>query len=231
MAQQTDAIEALYGEDRKFPPPPDFQARANVKDDAIYQRAEADFVALLGRAGEDARLVRAVDTRSWSGTRPFAKWFVGGKLNVSYNCLDRHVNGRARRQGRLLLGRRAGRPPHDHLRRTARRGLPLRQRAEGTRRQARRPRRDLHADDPRTADRDARLRPDRRAAHRRLRRLLRRGAAPTASTTPRRSVVITADGGFRRGRPCGAEGASRRSAGRDARRRARRSSCAAPARR
>ena len=40
---------------------------------------------------------------------PYAKWFVGGKLNVSYNCLDRHIDHRAADQGRAHLGGGAGR--------------------------------------------------------------------------------------------------------------------------
>ena len=82
---------------------------------------------------------------------------------------------RPRQQGRLPLDRRAGRHPHDHLRRPPARGAEGGQRARRARHPDRRPGRDLHADDPRAADRDARLRPDRRAAHGRLRRLLRRG--------------------------------------------------------
>ena len=83
---------------------------------------------------------------------------------------------RPRRQGRLPLDRRARRHPDDHLRRPAPRGLEGRQRPPRARDRDRRPGRDLHADDPGAADRDARLRPDRRAAHGRLRGLLRRGA-------------------------------------------------------
>ena len=58
-------------------------------------------------------------TRSSSGTCPFAKWFVGGKLNVCHNAVDRHVAAGPRRQGRLPLGGRARRHPHHHLRRPA----------------------------------------------------------------------------------------------------------------
>ena len=83
---------------------------------------------------------------------------------------------RPRRQGRLPLDRRARRHADDHLRRSAARGEQGGQRAARARHPDRRPGRDLHADDPGAADRDARLRPDRRAAHGRLRRLLRRGA-------------------------------------------------------
>ena len=81
---------------------------------------------------------------------------------------------RARQQGRLPLDRRAGRHPHDHLRRPPRE-VQKAANALGARHREGRPRRDLHADDPRAADRDARLRADRRPAHGRLRRILSRG--------------------------------------------------------
>ena len=78
------------------------------------------------------------------------------------------------RPGRVPLGGRAGRHPHHHLRRPARRGAEVRQRAEVARRGEGRPRRHLHADDPRAAGRHARLRPHRRAALGGLRRVLPR---------------------------------------------------------
>ena len=108
---------------------------------------------------------------------PHAKWFVGGKLNASVNCLDRHVRGRAPQQGRAHLGRRARRPPHADLLRSVPPGLPVRQRAEVARRREGRPRRDLPAAHPGAGDRDAGLRAHRRGPHRRLRRLQRRVAA------------------------------------------------------
>jgi acetyl-CoA synthetase len=91
MSQQTDAIEALYGENRKFPPPADFQARANVQDDSLYKQGDEDYVAFW------AEQAKALDWfEPWHTVLewevPFARWFVGGKLNASYNCLDRHVN-------------------------------------------------------------------------------------------------------------------------------------------
>ena len=107
---------------------------------------------------------------------------------------------RPRRQGRLPLDRRAGRHPDDHLRRPPARGQQGRQRAQGARRRDRRPGRDLHADDPGAADRDARLRPDRGAAHGRLRRLLGRGAGGPDQRLPRprSSSPPTAAGGAAR---------------------------------
>jgi len=89
-AQHEIAIEALLEEHRHFPPPPEFAARATVNDPSIYEQAAADPEAYW--AGEAARLDW---TAPWQTTLewepPFAKWFVGGRLNVSANCLDRHV--------------------------------------------------------------------------------------------------------------------------------------------
>ncbi len=83
-------LEALLAEDRAFPPPPKFAAEANVSDPAIYQRAADD---LEGFWADQARKLDWFEpwqtVLEWN--LPFAKWFVGGKLNVSYNCLDRHV--------------------------------------------------------------------------------------------------------------------------------------------
>ncbi|MCY3644938.1 MAG: acetate--CoA ligase, partial [Acidimicrobiaceae bacterium] len=85
------SIEIYETEDRTFPPPPDFAAAAQVADRSMYDEAAADFEAFW--AGQARDLLDWDDdfhtTLEWD--LPFAKWFVGGKLNVSYNCLDRHV--------------------------------------------------------------------------------------------------------------------------------------------
>jgi acetyl-CoA synthetase len=89
-ARHEIAIEALLAEDRTFPPPPAFTAQANVKSDEIYERAANDLEGFW--AEEAARLdwFKPWDTvLEWNP--PYAKWFVGGELNVSVNCLDRHV--------------------------------------------------------------------------------------------------------------------------------------------
>ncbi|MFG1605549.1 acetate--CoA ligase [Actinoplanes sp. NPDC049265] len=84
------SLENLYSETRQFPPPEALAAEANVKAEA-YERAAAD---RIGFWEEQARRLtwskqwdQAVD---WSNP-PFAKWFLGGELNVAYNCVDRHV--------------------------------------------------------------------------------------------------------------------------------------------
>jgi acetyl-CoA synthetase len=84
-----DSFENLSYEDRTFSPSDSFIKNANVKSD-VYQEAESDRLAFwekqANRLDWDQRWNQVVD---WQ--LPFAKWFVGGKLNASYNCLDRHV--------------------------------------------------------------------------------------------------------------------------------------------
>ncbi|TMK52876.1 MAG: acetyl-coenzyme A synthetase [Actinobacteria bacterium] len=83
-------IETLFDERRTFPPPPEFARHANANDPQIYARAPEDFE---GFWAEQAKLLKW--TKPWTTVLewdlPFAKWFVGGTLNVSVNCLDRHV--------------------------------------------------------------------------------------------------------------------------------------------
>ncbi len=91
MATDTNAaLETFSQEDRRFPPPPEFVAKANVKDAAIYERASTD---LEGFWAEQAQQLtwRKPFTKVLEWEVPYAKWFVGGELNISENCLDRHV--------------------------------------------------------------------------------------------------------------------------------------------
>jgi hypothetical protein len=83
-------IENLLAERRTFPPDPSFTAQANAKA-GIYDEAERDFVAFWERlARERISWTKPFETTlEWE--LPFAKWFVGGELNIAYNCLDRHV--------------------------------------------------------------------------------------------------------------------------------------------
>ena len=95
MVQNTGGIDALLQEERSFPPPADFAAKANMADPDIYAKAAADPEGFWAGLAEGLDWYRKWDTvLDWSDA-PFAKWFIGGKLNVSYNCIDRHVkNGR-----------------------------------------------------------------------------------------------------------------------------------------
>ena len=94
MAEPT--IEDYYVEDRSFAPSDAFQSNAIVTDRSLYEEAEADRLGFWARqARELVTWFEDFDTvLEWE--LPFAKWFLNGKLNVSYNCVDRHVEaGRA----------------------------------------------------------------------------------------------------------------------------------------
>jgi acetyl-CoA synthetase len=83
-------IEALLQEDRAFEAPAAFRERAVVSDPEIYRRAAADPEAFWAEQAERLSWFRRWD-RVLEWTPPWVKWFSGGTLNASYNCLDRHV--------------------------------------------------------------------------------------------------------------------------------------------
>src|SRR6187455_1850863 len=89
MATLEDQLEELLDQET-FPPPDGFKEQAVVSDDAIYEQAE-DYEAFWAERAEalhwDTKWDQVLD---WSNP-PYAKWYVGGKLNVAYNCVDRHV--------------------------------------------------------------------------------------------------------------------------------------------
>src|ERR1700750_2148508 len=101
MTDSTD-FEALLQETRVIEASADFKAQALVKDAGIYDRAERDpeaFWESFARALEwSAPWTRVLD---WQP--PFAKWFVGGTINASVNCLDRHVRTARRNQAAIHL--------------------------------------------------------------------------------------------------------------------------------
>src|SRR5436853_950260 len=84
-------IEAYLLEERTFPPPDSFVQQALVNDRKLFDEADADWQAFWAKQARE--LVTWFDepktTLEWD--LPFARWFEGGTLNVSYNCLDRHV--------------------------------------------------------------------------------------------------------------------------------------------
>ena len=99
----SSSLENLGTENRKFPPTPEFAAAANAKAD-MYVDAKANRLAFWEKQAHalhwDKPWTQVLD---WK--RPFAKWFVGGKLNASYNCLDRHViEGRGDRVAFIFEG-------------------------------------------------------------------------------------------------------------------------------
>ncbi|HXA29195.1 MAG TPA: acetate--CoA ligase [Candidatus Angelobacter sp.] len=91
MSAQPKTIEALLAERRAFPPSEEFRARARVTDGSLHREADADVEAFWKKQAETyLSWYRPFDSvLEWD--LPFARWFGGGLLNVSYNCLDRHV--------------------------------------------------------------------------------------------------------------------------------------------
>jgi acetyl-CoA synthetase len=81
------AIDTLFLEERRYPPPPDFARQANAQAD-IYQRSVDDF--WREEALERVTWFKQFD-KLYEWNPPYAKWYLGGKLNVCYNCVDRHV--------------------------------------------------------------------------------------------------------------------------------------------
>ncbi|TMB87730.1 MAG: acetyl-coenzyme A synthetase, partial [Chloroflexi bacterium] len=83
---QDHAIETMQVEERRYKPSPEFSGQANAQPD-IYQRGFDEFWT-----HEAARITWS---HPWKGLYewkpPYAKWYLGGKLNVCYNCVDRHV--------------------------------------------------------------------------------------------------------------------------------------------
>ena len=75
----------------RFAPPAEFVANANLNDPSIYDEAERDWKGWWERQARDLHWFKEWDTVLDDSNPPFYKWFVGGELNVSYNCLDRHV--------------------------------------------------------------------------------------------------------------------------------------------
>jgi len=89
--EEHDAIEVLLRENRTFSPSEAFVEQANLSDPGIYDRAKADPAAFWAEQAEALTWFKKWDqVLDWDNA-PFARWFVGGKLNVAYNCLDRHV--------------------------------------------------------------------------------------------------------------------------------------------
>jgi acetyl-CoA synthetase len=96
----TQQIDALLSEARRFPPPPEFAAQALAKPE-LYERAKRDRLAFWAEQALTLDwLAPWTSVLEWNP--PHAKWFLGGKLNVAANCLDRHL-GTARRNKAAII--------------------------------------------------------------------------------------------------------------------------------
>ena len=87
MGASEQTIDNLLDEERRYPPPPEFAAQANAQPD-IYEREFDEFWETNGR---ERVTWFAPFTSLYEWELPFARWYLDGKLNVAYNCLDRHV--------------------------------------------------------------------------------------------------------------------------------------------
>lgn len=84
-------IDSLLQEQRRYPPPAEFKARANVSDPDVYRQADEDFEGFWARWAEELQWFRKWD-RVLEWNPPDARWFIGGKINASVNCVDRHLS-------------------------------------------------------------------------------------------------------------------------------------------
>jgi acetyl-CoA synthetase len=101
MVVSSATIDSLLKEKEQYPPPGPFRKAALVKDDSLRKDAAKDPEAFWARIAKDFVWVRPW-TKVLEWDLPFAKWFVGGQLNVSANCLDRHLAGPRRNKAAIV---------------------------------------------------------------------------------------------------------------------------------
>ncbi len=94
-------IDVLLQEHRTFPPSDAFRAAAHVRDGSLHESATADYEAFWASEAATLQWEKPWDTvLEW--TPPHAKWFTGGKLNACVNCVDRHIHGPRRNKAALI---------------------------------------------------------------------------------------------------------------------------------
>lgn len=103
MAQRAPRnIESLLQEERRYEPPADFAAQANANDPKVYEQAEEDYVAFWAEAGRQQLDWFKPFDRTLEWNPPWAKWYLGGVLNASYNCVDRHIKTWRRNKAAII---------------------------------------------------------------------------------------------------------------------------------
>jgi acetyl-CoA synthetase len=105
MSSPSTNITSVLKESRLFPPSAEFAAHAHVKSpaeyDAMFKRAEADPEKFWAEQAESLAWFKKWNT-VLSGSEPFWKWFDGGKINASYNCIDRHLTGPRKNKAAII---------------------------------------------------------------------------------------------------------------------------------
>ena len=171
-------IESHLVENRIFPPAKGFAKKARISSmdeyRSLWKKSIKQPEKFWGNLAKDLDWrKKSKKTLEWKA--PFAKWFVGGKLNVAENCLDRHLRGPRKNKAAIIWEGEPGEKRTLTYHAAPPRGLPLRQRAQAQSASKKGDRvLDLHADDSRGGRRHAGLRAHRRGALGRLRRLQRR---------------------------------------------------------
>jgi acetyl-CoA synthetase len=102
LAKEGKTIDSLLKAGQMFDPPPSFRERAWVKGEELHRLAEMDFEGFWAKMAADLVTFRKPWTKVLEWDLPHAKWFVGAKLNVAENCLDRHVQTWRRNQAAML---------------------------------------------------------------------------------------------------------------------------------
>jgi acetyl-CoA synthetase len=100
-AGQAEPIQALLKEGRKFPPSKAFVKTAQITSASVYKEAARDPVKFWEKQAKQLRWMKPWK-KALDWKLPYAKWFVGGKLNISDNCLDRHVEGPRRNKAAII---------------------------------------------------------------------------------------------------------------------------------
>ncbi|MEO7359333.1 MAG: acetate--CoA ligase [Gemmatimonadaceae bacterium] len=94
-------IDVLLNETRSFAPPAEFTKHSRVRDGSLHARADADPEGFWAAEAAELEWAKPWDTvMEW--TPPHVKWFTGGQLNVSVNCVDRHIHGPRRNKAALI---------------------------------------------------------------------------------------------------------------------------------
>ena len=101
MVVSSATIDSLLREKEQYPPPETFRRHALVKDEHLYERAMKDFEGFWADEAKQLLWRKRWDkVLQWD--EPFAKWFVGGRINVSENCLDRHLKTPLRNKAAIV---------------------------------------------------------------------------------------------------------------------------------
>jgi acetyl-CoA synthetase len=124
MDTETRDIDTLLLEERRYEPSPEFAAQANAQPD-IYDR---DFEEFWESEGRERVAWFEPFTKVYEWDPPYAKWYLGGKLNVAWNCLDKHVEAG---RGDVAAYHWEGEPEGDRRRRLVHGGPRGDQRHEG----------------------------------------------------------------------------------------------------